>query len=106
MRAADLSVTQLCAAMRISLTTAKKIRAWSGLPCWPRVAILAGRCPGLSAPGIACGRLQMMTCARENDDMAAYEVLVRAHLSLCPDAFDPIPARLLDRLDDLLEDFD
>jgi hypothetical protein len=86
--------------MRVSLTTAKKIRGWAGLPCWPRVNIVAGRCPGFSLDGVSFTRLQMMAWLRENDDMEAYEVLVRGQLVVCPDAFDPIPARLLDRLDD------
>jgi hypothetical protein len=97
----DLNVSQLCSVMRISLTTAKKIRGWAGLRCWPRVDMLAGRCPGLDLGVIYSTRLQMMGWVRENNDMGAHEVLVRAQLANYPDSFDPIPSYLLDRLDDM-----
>ena len=97
----DLNVSQLCSVMRISLTTAKKIRGWAGLPCWPRVDMIAGRIPGLDLGVVYCTRLQMMGWVRENNDMAAYEVLVRAQLANYPDAFDPVPYWMLDRLDDV-----
>lgn len=87
--------------MRISLTTAKKIRAWSGLRCWPRVAIVAGRFPGFTLSGVYYARIQMMAWVREKHDLGAYEVLARAQLTVYPDAFDPVPAFVLDRLDDL-----
>ena len=97
---ADLSVHQLCAVLRISLTTAKKIRGWAGLRCWPRVDVLAGRVPGFSLFTIYHTRLHMMVWARENNAPEVSDVLVRAQAMLYPDAFTPIPAWILDQLDD------
>jgi hypothetical protein len=41
-----------------------------------------------------------MFWARENHEPEIYDVLARGHQAIYPDAFDPIPASVLDQLDD------
>jgi hypothetical protein len=95
----DLSVAQLCVILRISLTTAKKIRGWAGLQCWPRVDIVASRHTEHTLDSVSQQRVQMMGWARENSVLDAFDVLARAHLAVYPDAFDPLSSVVLDQLD-------
>jgi hypothetical protein len=58
----DLPLKDLGRALGVSFTTVKKLRIWSGLPCWPRRSIQVGKFPFLSFGHIRALRRQNMSC--------------------------------------------
>ena len=107
----DLPLKELGYALGISFTTVKKLRIWSGLPCWPRRSIQVGKFPFLSFSHIRALRRQYMSCF--DKDAPLLHVLQRVDRLVCglpleppstrppsPAAPAPQPPSVLDELTD------
>lgn len=76
----DLTMQQLRAALRVCLTTVKKLRVWSGLTTWPRADVLRGRHPTLTVDGVRQLRADLMAALDPDADAQLLAVLRRAQL--------------------------
>jgi hypothetical protein len=86
----DLPLKDLGRALGVSFTTVKKLRTWSGLPCWPRRSILVGKFAFLSFAQIQTLRRQYIACL--DKDAPLRHVLQRVERLVCGLPLEPPPA--------------
>jgi hypothetical protein len=75
----DLTVPQVMGILRISRSVMRKVRVWCNLSRWPRVTLLEGNHPILTASAVRNERLHILRWAWEQQELVLYSMLHRAH---------------------------